>query len=114
MLMALRYDIKNDGNTKTYIYFKPTESDNLDDIKLLLEDDGNFEIYSNDEDETPDNSYKNVTNYIYRLIDNSNFLCKGLNADYILDAFDDVDAVVIIGSSMKILPNQKSKVLYIL
>ena len=103
--MSLRYNIKNNRNTKTYIYFKPTESNNLDDIKLLLEDDDKIDIYPNNEDVNPYNSYKNVTDYIYRIINNSKFLCKGLNPDYISDSFDTADAVVIIGSSMNILPN---------
>ena len=104
--MSLRYNIKNNINTKTYIYFKPTESNNLDDIKLLLEDDDKIDIYPNNEDvNTSYNSYKNVTEYIYRIINNTGFLCKGLNPDYILDSFDNVDAIVIIGSSINILPN---------
>ena len=97
--MSLRYSIKNNRNTKTYIYFKPTESNNLDDIKELLENDNN-------EDVNQSNNYKNVTEYIYRIINKSGFLCKGLNPDYILHSFDTVDAVVIISSSsMNILPN---------
>jgi len=46
-----------------------------------------------------------VTDYIYRIITNTGFLCKGLNPDYILESFDKVDAVFVIGSSMNILPN---------
>jgi len=103
--MSLRYNIKNNINTKTYIYFKPTESNNLDDIKLLLEDDDKIDIYPNNEDVNPYNSYENVTDYIYRIINKTGFLCKGLNPDYILDSFDTADAVVIISSSMNILPN---------
>jgi hypothetical protein len=34
--MSLRYNLKNDGNIKTYVYFKPTESNILYDIKLLV------------------------------------------------------------------------------
>ena len=37
--MSLRYNIKNNIDTKTHIYFKPTESNNLEHIKILLEDD---------------------------------------------------------------------------
>ena len=33
------------------------------------------------------------------------FLCKGLNSEYILNSFNNVDAVIIIGSTMDILPN---------
>lgn len=102
--MSLRYNIqKND--TKTSIYFKSSESNNLEHIKLLLENAGNINVYPNDEDLNPYNSYKNVTDYIYRIINKSRFLCKGLNPSYVLDTFDDVDAVVIIGSVMNILPN---------
>jgi hypothetical protein len=95
--MELRYNIKNDINTKTHIYFKPTESIHLDYIKDLLED-----KYPINKD---DNSYENVRDYICRIINNAKFLCKGLNPTYIYDAFNNVDAVVIIGSSMNILPN---------
>jgi hypothetical protein len=103
--MTLRYNIKNDGNIKTYVYFKPTESNILDDIKALIESDGEIDVYPNNEDANPYNSYKNVTDYIYRIINNSRFLCRGLNPQYILESFDDADAIVIIGSSMNILPN---------
>jgi len=84
--MNSRYSIKN-KEPKTYIYFTPTESNNLDDIKLLLEHDDKINIYPNNEDVNPYNSYKNVTDYIYRIINNTKFLCKGLNHDYILDSF---------------------------
>ena len=103
--MSLRYNIKNNIDTKTHIYFKPTESNNLEHIKILLEDDDKINVYSNDEDIHSYNSYKNVTDYIYRIINITSFLCKGLNPDYILDSFDNVDAVIIIGSTMDILPN---------
>jgi ribosomal protein S18 acetylase RimI-like enzyme len=113
--MSLRYNIKK-TKIETYIYFKPTESNDLDEesndldnIKFLLEDDDKdhdkLYIYPNNEDVNPYNSYKNVTDYIYRIINNAEFLCKGLPPDYILQSFDNVDAVVIIGSSMNILPN---------
>lgn len=101
--MSIRYNIKNIGDIKTHLYFKPTENNNLDDIKLLLEN-NNMNVYPNDEDVNLNNSYKNVTDYIYRIVNNSEFLCKGLNPAYILDSFDDMDAVIIIGSS-NILPN---------
>jgi len=102
--MSLRYNINN-IDTKTHIYFKPTESNNLDDIKTLLEQDDTMYIYPNNEVVNQYNSYKNVTDYIYRIIKKTKFLCKGLNPNYILDSFDNVDAVVIISSSINILPN---------
>ena len=90
--MSLRYNIK-DTKTKTSIFFNPNS--NLEDIQILLEDENNNNY-----------SYKNITNYIYRIITKSEFLCKGLNPDYILNAFDSVDAVVTINSSLQeILPN---------
>ena len=95
--MNSRYDIKNGIiDVKPYIYFKPTESNNkLDDIKVLLEYDDNN-----------DNSYKDVRDYIYRIITIPEFLCKGLTPEYISDSFHVNDAVVIIGDSNGILPNK--------
>ena len=72
----------------------------------MLEDDDKFNIYPNNEDVNPYNSYKNVTDYIRTKINSgSTSFCKGLGAGYIKDSFHKVDAVVIIGSSMNILPN---------
>jgi len=103
--MTLRYSIRNDPNTKTYVYFKPTDNSDLDDIKMMLDSEDSIQVYDNAEESNPTNSYKNVTEYIYRIITSSEFLCKGLNTDYILDSFNDVDAIVILGSTMNILPN---------
>jgi hypothetical protein len=103
--MSVRYNLKNDRNIQTYVYFKPTESTILEDIKTLIEHYDEIKVYPNNEDVNPYNSYKNVTEYIYRIITNSEFLCKGLNSSYISDVFDTADAIVIIGSSMNILPN---------
>lgn len=98
--MSFKYNIKN-IDTKTYIYFKPTKIDDLDDIKVLIEDDNNLHIYPNNED----NNYAIVKDSIITIINNTGFLCKGLNSIYISNSFDEVDAVVIIGSLMNILPN---------
>jgi hypothetical protein len=103
--MSVRYNLKNDRNIQTYVYFKPTESTILEDIKTLIGYYDEIKVYPNNEDVNPYNSYKNVTEYIYRIITNSEFLCKGLNSSYISDVFDTADAIVIIGSSMNILPN---------
>jgi len=103
-IMEKRYNLKNE-NVTTSIYFNTNTSKNLDDIKLLLEENANIHVYPNSEDVTAENSYKNITDYIYRLVENTEFLCKGLNSDYILESFDKVDAVVVIGSSMNLLPN---------
>ena len=66
---------------------------------LEHEHDDKIDIYPND------NSYENVRGNIYRIITKAEFLCKGLNPDYILNSFYDNDAVVIIGDSKGILPN---------
>jgi hypothetical protein len=95
---------KDKKNIKTYIYFKPTESNDLDDIQFLLNNDDKLHVYSNNEDVNLYETYKNVKDSILRFINNSEFLCKGLNPDYIFNSFEKVDAVVIIGSS-SILPN---------
>ena len=87
------------------IIYKPTENSILDDIKSLIEYTGEIKVYPNNEDVNKYNSYKNITDYIFRVITNSSLLCKGLNSSYISDVFDTADAVVIIGSSMSLLPN---------
>jgi hypothetical protein len=95
MSLSLRYNIKQ-IIPKTIISFNP--SSNLDDIQTLLED--KFNTF------TDIDSYKNITDYIYRIIINSEFLCRGLNPEYILEALFRVDAVVVLSSSfMEILPN---------
>ena len=122
--MNNKYNIKNDTNVQTYIYFKPERSlfnptkDKRNKFWLNFEADPKFKVYPNgndidsddDEDDTTvqniyENSYKNVTDYIYRLITNSKFLCKGLNAEYVAKTFDIADAIVIVGSKNNILPN---------
>lgn len=101
--MSLRYNLKNDQNVKTYVYFKPTEGNRLDDIKALIESDNEIQVYTNNADANAYNSYKNVTDYIYRLVENE-VLCKGLNPKYVSDSFKTSDAVVVLGSS-NLLPN---------
>ena len=107
--MSLKYNLKNDGNIQTYVYFKPTESNNLDDIKKIIKHDHKIDhkikVYPNNLDVDPYNSYENVTDYIYRIITESKFLCKGLSPSYIYDGFYTADALIIIGSSMDLLPN---------
>jgi hypothetical protein len=105
--MSLKYKLKNDKDIKTYIYFNTNKGKDTDDIKLLLSQDKNITIYPNSEDLSVDvnNSYKNVTEYINRIINKTEFLCKDLNPTYILESLESVDAIMIIGSSMDILPN---------
>ena len=122
--MNTKYSIKNNTNIQTYIYFKPESSlfnptkSKRNKFWLNFEGDTTFKVYPNgndidsddDEDDTTvkniyENSYKNITDYIYRLITNSKFLCKGLNAEYVEQTFGIADAIVIIGSKNNILPN---------
>jgi ribosomal protein S18 acetylase RimI-like enzyme len=103
--MVLKYNIKNNLHTQTHVYFRPSDSDKLDDIKLILEDDDKIMVYTNNEDENQNNSYNNIRDYIDRIINKTGFLCKGLNPEYISDSFENVDAVVIISDSPNILPN---------
>jgi hypothetical protein len=68
--MILRYNIKNNRNTKTHIYFKPTDNNyHLHDIKIILDNDDKINLYHNN-NESESNSYKMVTDYIYRIINN--------------------------------------------
>ena len=99
--MNTKYNIKNDKNVKISIYFNPDNSkeSNLEDIEILLENDDKYEVYPTSEGSTsegstredsttgPNNSYKNVTNYIYRSVDKTEFLCRNINPDYILHLF---------------------------
>ena len=122
--MNNKYSIKNNTNIQTYIYFKPESSlfnptkSKRNKFWLNFEGDTTFKVYPNgndidsddDEDDTTvqnlyENSYKNVADYIYRLITNSKTLCKGLNAEYVEQTFGIADAIVIIGSKNNILPN---------
>jgi hypothetical protein len=105
--MESRYNIKKETEIKTSIYFNPTEIHNLDDIKIILENNDSISVYPNSEDESEstDNNYKNVTDYIYRIFDKSRILCKGIGSQYLLESFNRNDAVVVIGSLMDILPN---------
>ena len=72
--MSVRYNLKNDRNIQTYVYFKPTESIILEDIKTLIGYDDEIKVYPNNEDVNLYNSYKNITDYIYRIIIKSNFM----------------------------------------
>jgi predicted GNAT family N-acyltransferase len=92
--MSRKYNLGGDKYVKTHIFFNPVKTGDLEDIKYLL----NY-------DEENDAQYKDISNYIMRVIDKSEFLCKGVNKEYVMESFDKVDAVIVIGSSMNILPN---------
>jgi len=92
--MSRKYNLGGDKDVKTHIFFNPTKTGDLEDIKYLL-----------DYDEENDAQYKSISNYIMQVVDKSEFLCKGVNKEYVTESFDKVDAVIVIGSSMNILPN---------
>lgn len=93
-----------DADTDKHIYFnlRPTNSkdknDDLENMKTILEETTPF-IMHNDKTE-----YADVMDYIGRLVNNSEFLCRNLNSGYILQSFFNSDAVIVIGSK-NILPN---------
>jgi len=111
-----KYDITRDKPyLKTYIYFNPTKFDetknvkenidNLDNIKILLENDDKFVVDHNNTDVNL-NSYQNVKKYIFDIIlKDIQYLCEGLDRFYIVDSLFAVDAVVIIRSSINPLPD---------
>jgi hypothetical protein len=95
--MESKFNIKKSIEPMSVIYFNPNSSD-LDDIKILVE--------VSDVQTEPEEEYNSVRDYIHRIITNSEFLCKNLSPSYVYDAFDEADAVLIIGSKgSHILPN---------
>jgi len=86
-----------------YIYFNPTKIASIEDIKTIVELDNTFKLPN---EANVNDNYANLSDYIYRNIRNSNFLCKGLNANYVKDAFTTSDAVLAISSSgVELMPN---------
>jgi N-acetylglutamate synthase-like GNAT family acetyltransferase len=86
-----KYNLKMDKDVKTYVFFnKPGKNIMKQFLKY---------------DDAETNKYKDISEYIMQLITKSEFLCKGLTHSYVKKTFARVDAVVVIGSSMNILPN---------
>jgi hypothetical protein len=67
-------------------------------MKTILEETTPFIMHNNNTE------YLDVMDYIGRLVDNSEVLCRNLNGEYILESFLNSDAVIVIGSE-NILPN---------
>ncbi len=100
--MDSKFNLKSLDISK-YIYFNPTKIASIDDIKTIVELDNTFKLPN--ESNVNDN-YANLSDYIYRNIRNSNFLCKGLNPNYVKDAFTTSDAVLVISSNgVELMPN---------
>lgn len=95
-----KYSLKVDNKTKSHIFFNPykPERDEMEDIKVILDD--QFDVVENHTD-----NYKQLLNYIIRLVSKSKFLCKGLNASYIKKSFRKADMVIVLGDSSSVLPN---------
>jgi ankyrin repeat protein len=95
--MSLKYNIREKGDAKTYIYINPYP--NLDDIELILKDYDKLVAYNN--------NYvgDSIADYVDSLMNKSGFLCKGLNPTYVLKSLANADAIVVVGSSMNVLPN---------
>jgi hypothetical protein len=105
--MDKRYNIKS-LELSTYIYFNNVydNSSHLEDEKILLSNDTNLFVFPNDDNDNLNNSYRNIYNYVYEIKTHSDFLCKGVSADYITDSFNQSDAVIVIGEKgIKLLPN---------
>ena len=86
-----KYNLKMDKDVKTYVFFnKPGKNIMKQFLKY---------------DDAETDKYKDISEYIMQLITKSEFLCKGLKHSYVKKTFARVDAVVVIGSSMNILPN---------
>lgn len=106
-----KYNITHTNNISTSIFFKKGyhKEESLEYIKLLLENDHKYEVYPQLSDDSPvhmDRSYQEVARYVYQIVKNSNFLCKGLHEEYVKHSMKSMDAIVIIGQKgMKIYPN---------
>ena len=70
--MSLKYNLK-DLTTNTHIYFNPNNSEDLDAIKTIIESNDEFTLPN--EKDINDN-YKNLSEYICRLKENSSVLCN--------------------------------------
>ena len=107
--MSLRYNVKDYEDIKTYIYFNPTKFDGLDtyknNIKRAVENHCTIKVYPNAEDINPNSTYENLRDNIYRLVANSESFCKGFLPEGVSSSIHYADAVVIVGSSMNVLPN---------
>ncbi len=107
--MSLRYNVKDYEDIKTYIYFNPTKFNGVDtyknNIKRAIETHCKIKVYPNTEDINPHSTYENLRDSIYRLMANSEYFCKGFLPKAVSSSIHYADAVVIVGSSIDVLPN---------
>ena len=109
--MNNKYNITHAHNLSTSIFFKKGYQNDasLESIKMLLENDDKYEVYPSQESSESgrqESSYQEVARYVYQIVKHSNFLCKGLNEDYVKRSMRTMDAIVVIGQKgMDICPN---------
>ena len=102
LYMSGKFNLKN-LHTTSYVYFNPNSTNQLDEIHTIVEMNDAFSLPNEDDKQ---DTYRHLTTYMNRVIKHSGFLCKGLNPEYIEDAFETADAIVAISSiHTKILPN---------
>lgn len=103
---SLKYKI-SDKDVSTTVFFKDyvSDDDDLAAIKMIIEnDEDTYTVYPNES--MPKSAYKSVARQIFRTILNPEFLCKGLNSDYIKTSIQNMDAIVVIGTKdANIMPN---------
>lgn len=97
-MTSKKYAIKSPRNVKHHLFVNPAARHGLEDILTLLELQTALEISSGP-------AYQEVSRYIERLVNKSGFLCRGLNPDYVVESLASADAVIVVGSSMSVLPN---------
>lgn len=105
--MDYKYNIKS-LNTQTYLFFNNIydNSPYLESEKTILSGDANLNIFPNQDNTNINYTYQNVCSYINGIITRTNFLCKGLNPQYIKDSLKKSDAVIVIGEKgIELLPN---------
>ena len=85
---------------------KRCKNQDLENIKLLLENNTNLNVFPGDTNLQHVNYYQNVTDYILRIVKNSEFLCKNLYLEDIIEGSENSDFIVVIGTKgIDILPN---------
>ena len=100
--MSLKYNL-NQLTPSRHIYFNPNISEDLDAIKTIIESNEEFTLPN--ENDINDN-YQILSEYIFGIVEKSNYLCKGLSLGYVKDALKTADAIIAISSKgINILPN---------
>ena len=106
--MYERFLIKNDLSVRLFFNEEYENEDPVFDIelmKILLSNIPTLKIYPND-DVDRGQTYKNVSQRVFQIVNKSKFLCTGLNDEYIKSSMSTSEAIVVLGSEyMNIYPN---------